>query len=318
MSDSTALVLSDSDTLQKICGVNDQNLRILEDLFRAPVRVRGNELYLESDNDRQQHLFVSLLTELEQHNVHGQPPSLGLIRALHQDLSLPDGRNADSLRSRSIEIPASGARVFPRSVRQARLMEHLDTTTLNFFVGPAGTGKTFIAVAHALREILAKRKRKLVLTRPVVEAGESLGYLPGDLTQKISPYLRPLYDAIEALVPFEITRRLEEQNVIEIAPLAYMRGRSLRDSYVILDEAQNTTREQMKMFLTRLGENTQAVVTGDITQVDLPRRHSSGLVHALRILQDVEDVAISYLNHEDVVRSQLVQRIIQAYDDHRE
>jgi phosphate starvation-inducible PhoH-like protein len=203
-------------------------------------------------------------------------------------------------------------------MRQARLMEHLDTTTLNFFVGPAGTGKTFIAVAHALREILAKRKRKLVLTRPVVEAGESLGYLPGDLTQKISPYLRPLYDAIEALVPFEITRRLEEQNVIEIAPLAYMRGRSLRDSYVILDEAQNTTREQMKMFLTRLGENTQAVVTGDITQVDLPRRHGSGLVHALQILQDVEDVAISYLNHEDVVRSQLVQRIIQAYDDHRE
>jgi phosphate starvation-inducible PhoH-like protein len=145
MSDSTALVLSDSDTLQKICGVNDQNLRILEDLFRAPVRVRGNELYLESDNDRQQHLFVSLLTELEQHNVHGQPPSLGLIRALHQDLSMPDGRTADSLRSRSIEIPASGVRVFPRSLRQARLMDHLDTTTLNFFVGPAGTGKTFIA-----------------------------------------------------------------------------------------------------------------------------------------------------------------------------
>jgi phosphate starvation-inducible PhoH-like protein len=253
MSDSTALVLSDSDTLQKICGVNDQNLRILEDLFRAPVRVRGNELYLESDNDRQQHLFVSLLTELEQHNVHGQPPSLGLIRALHQDLSMPDGPYRrlppGVVRSRS---PASGVRVFPRSLRQARLMDHLDTTTLNFFVGPAGTGKTFIAVAHALREILAKRKRKLVLTRPVVEAGESLGYLPGDLTQKISPYLRPLYDAIEALVPFEITRRLEEQNVIEIAPLAYMRGRSLRDSYVILDEAQNTTREQMKMFLTRL------------------------------------------------------------------
>ena len=318
MSDSTALVLSDGDTLQQICGVNDQNLRILEELFHAPVLVRGNELYLDSDNLQQQHLFVSLMTELEQHHMHGQAPSRGLIRALHQDLTVEDGRTADDLRRRSIQIPASGAKVFPRSARQARMFDALDSETLNFFVGPAGTGKTFLAVAHALREVLAKRKRKLVLTRPVVEAGESLGYLPGDLSQKISPYLRPLYDAIEALVPYEIIRRLEEQNVIEIAPLAYMRGRSLRDSYVILDEAQNTTREQMKMFLTRLGENSKAVVTGDITQVDLPRRAASGLVHALRVLQDVEDISISYLNHEDVVRSALVQRIIQAYDDHRE
>jgi phosphate starvation-inducible PhoH-like protein len=185
-------------------------------------------------------------------------------------------------------------------------------------VGPAGTGKTFLAVAHALQEVLAKRKRKLVLTRPVVEAGESLGFLPGDLTQKISPYLRPLYDAIETLLPFEILRRLEEQNVIEIAPLAYMRGRSLRDSYIILDEAQNTTKEQMKMFLTRLGENSRAVVTGDITQVDLPKRIRSGLLDAVSILEGIEDVSITYLNHEDVVRSPQVQRIIQAYDDHRE
>lgn len=318
MSDSTALVLSDGETLQQICGVNDQNLRILEELFQAPVLVRGNELHLDSDSRQQQHLFVSLMSELEQHSLRGHTPSKGLIRALHQDLTVDDGRSADDLRRSPIEIPAAGTKVFPRSMRQARILEALDAITLNFFVGPAGTGKTYLAVAHALREVLAKRKRKLVLTRPVVEAGESLGFLPGDLTQKISPYLRPLYDAIEALVPFEIIRRLEEQNVIEIAPLAYMRGRSLRDSYVILDEAQNTTREQMKMFLTRLGENTQTVVTGDVSQVDLPRQSASGLIHAIKILSDVEDIRVSYLNHEDVVRSALVQRIVQAYDDQRQ
>jgi phosphate starvation-inducible PhoH-like protein len=169
-----------------------------------------------------------------------------------------------------------------------------------------------------LREVLAKKKRRLVLTRPVVEAGENLGFLPGDLTQKISPYLRPLYDAIEALLPFDVIRRLEEQNIIEIAPLAYMRGRSLRDSYVILDEAQNTTREQMKMFLTRLGENSQAVVTGDITQIDLPKRSSSGLIHILDVLRYVEGIGITYLTWEDVVRSALVRKIIQAYDEYRE
>lgn len=316
MSDSTALVLSDSDTLQRICGVNDQNLRVLEELFGASVHVRGNELYLHSDLIDQQRLFVSLLSELQRHTQHGQFPSAGLIRALHQDLGTPDGRSADDLRQSAITLPASGTMVVPRSARQARMLDALASHSLCFFVGPAGTGKTYLAVAYALREILAKRKRRLVLTRPVVEAGERLGYLPGDLTQKISPYLRPLYDAIESLIPVEILRRLEEQNVIEIAPLAYMRGRSLRDSFIILDEAQNTTREQMKMFLTRLGENSQAVVTGDITQVDLPSRTGSGLVHATEILRGIDDISISYLNHDDVVRSVLVQRIIQAYDEH--
>lgn len=318
MSDSTALVLSDSDTLQQICGVNDQNLRVLEELFHAPVRVRGNELHLDTGDLRKQKVFVHLLTELEQHSRSGRQPSRGLISALHQDIAQDDGRAPDALRRVSIDLPSSGTRVFPRTARQAHLIESLQAVSLSFFVGPAGTGKTFIAVAHALQEVLAKRKRKLVLTRPVVEAGESLGFLPGDLTQKISPYLRPLYDAIEALVPYEIARRLEEQGVIEIAPLAYMRGRSLKDCYIILDEAQNTTREQMKMFLTRIGENTRAVVTGDVTQVDLPRRNVSGLVHAVGVLAGVPDVRVTYLSHEDVVRSELVQRIIQAYDDHRE
>ncbi len=316
--DSTALVLSDSEALQLICGVHDANLRILEELFGAPVRVRGNELTLESSDPTAQGRFVVLMEELERHSRSGQTIDPFLIRGLYRDISDRSGESLEDMHKQVIEIPAAGTKVFPKTVRQARLFANLETKELNFFVGPAGTGKTYIAVAHALREVLAKKKRRLVLTRPVVEAGENLGFLPGDLTQKISPYLRPLYDAIEALLPFDVIRRLEEQNIIEIAPLAYMRGRSLRDSYVILDEAQNTTREQMKMFLTRLGENSQAVVTGDITQIDLPKRSSSGLIHILDVLRYVEGIGITYLTWEDVVRSALVRKIIQAYDEYRE
>lgn len=318
MSDSTALVLSDSETLHRICGANDENLRVLERLFDTPLRVRGNELQLQTSDQGKQAVFLAVLEELERYVRIGRSLDLGMLHTLYHDIADQDGASLEELHTRVIDIPAAGTKVYPRSVRQARLFSELDSQDLNFFVGPAGTGKTYIAVAYALREVLAKRKRRLVLTRPVVEAGESLGFLPGDLTQKISPYLRPLYDAIEALLPVELIRRLEEQNLIEIAPLAYMRGRSLRDSYVILDESQNTTREQMKMFLTRLGENTQAVVTGDITQIDLPKRQRSGLVHVLDVLHHVPRIGITYLTRDDVVRSALVQRIIQAYDEHRE
>jgi len=183
-----------------------------------------------------------------------------------------------------------------------------------FSIGPAGTGKTFLAVAHSLSEILAGRKQKIILTRPVVEAGESLGFLPGDLAQKIGPYLRPLYDAMEFLVPPAIIKRLEENGSIEIAPLAYMRGRSLNNACVILDEAQNTTIEQMKMFLTRISENSIAIITGDVTQIDLPKSKLSGLVHAYRILKDVPGIGFVEFLSSDVVRSRIVQRIIDAYD----
>lgn len=318
MSDSTALVLSDGELLQRICGANDRNLAYLEELFGTTVHVRGNEVTLDSDQPDAQERFFVLLTELEQHAIRGQEPNRSLITALYRDLYDRDGSRLEKLRENHIEIPGAGGKVFPRSVRQAELLQNFVTSDLNICIGPAGTGKTYLAVAHALQEVLSKRKRKLLLTRPVVEAGENLGYLPGDLTQKISPYLRPLYDAIQALLPFETIRRLEEQNVIEVAPLAYMRGRSLRDSYIILDEAQNTTREQMKMFLTRLGENSQAVVTGDITQIDLPRPRSSGLIHAISVLSGVREIGIMRLTHHDIVRSDLVQKIIQAYDAHEQ
>jgi phosphate starvation-inducible PhoH-like protein len=184
-----------------------------------------------------------------------------------------------------------------------------------FCIGPAGTGKTYLAIAEALRLVLSKKMRKMVLTRPVVEAGESLGFLPGDLIQKVNPYLRPLYDAMESLIPYDVVHRMEEARSIEIAPLAYMRGRSLNECVIILDEAQNTTREQMKMFLTRIGEGARAVITGDITQVDLPKRQESGLLHAVSVLSGVEGLAFAWLHTDDVVRNPLIKKIIQAYDD---
>jgi phosphate starvation-inducible PhoH-like protein len=190
----------------------------------------------------------------------------------------------------------------------------MERRELVFAIGPAGTGKTYLAVAHALKEILGHRKKKLILTRPVVEAGESLGYLPGDFTQKISPYLRPLYDAMDSFVSMETLTRLEENRVIEIAPLAYMRGRNLRDCYIILDEAQNTSKEQMKMFLTRIGEGSTTVVTGDITQIDLPSKEECGLLHAARLLENVKEIAFTSFDSSDVVRSSLVKKIVHAYE----
>ena len=187
---------------------------------------------------------------------------------------------------------------------------------MTFGIGPAGTGKTFLAIALALADVLSKRRRKLILTRPVVEAGENLGFLPGDLSQKISPYLRPLYDAMEDLVPGEVLARLEDNRVIEVAPLAYMRGRSLKNCFVILDEAQNTTKTQMKMFLTRLGEGSKAIITGDPSQIDLPRVQESGLIHAQKVLAGLSEIHCSIFEKKDVVRSSLVRRIVEAYESH--
>ena len=211
-------------------------------------------------------------------------------------------------------ISGGGKIVYPKSSRQRTFIRLMRERQLVFSIGPAGTGKTFLAIAHALGEVLGGRKQKIILTRPVVEAGESLGFLPGDLTQKIGPYLRPLYDAMEYLLPPAIIKRLEDNGAVETAPLAYMRGRSLNNACVILDEAQNTTTEQMKMFLTRLSENSTAVITGDVTQVDLPRSRKSGLVHAAAILHDVPGIGFVEFDSSDVVRSRMVQRIIDAYE----
>ena len=202
---------------------------------------------------------------------------------------------------------------YPKGLHQEQYIQAMAKKQVVFGIGPAGTGKTFLAISYALSLLLSGQRQKLILTRPIVEAGESLGFLPGDLAQKINPYLRPLYDAMESMASLSTIHRLEENGSIEIAPLAYMRGRSLQNAIVILDEAQNTTIEQMQMFLTRLGEQSSAIITGDISQVDLPRHRRSGLVHASEILKDIEGVQFVLFDSGDVVRSRIVQQIIDAY-----
>jgi phosphate starvation-inducible protein PhoH and related proteins len=317
------IVLEKTSVLADLCGANDYNLRIMERLVGSRIFSRGNELFLDSEDESERELFRTLVERLIESMEEGLAPTPDLIIAIHADLTpegaygscsdSPRGAGEDFLDS-CVHIPGGYVKVYPRGRSQSLYLKGLATHDLVIAVGPAGTGKTYLAMAWALRELLSKSKRKLILTRPVVEAGESLGFLPGDLAQKINPYLRPLYDAMEALVPLEVVRRLEDSRAIEIAPLAYMRGRSLSNCVVILDEAQNATKEQMKMFLTRLGENSKAVVTGDVTQIDLPRKGESGLVHALQLLSRVEEVFVSRLDARDVVRSALVRRIIEAYE----
>ncbi len=310
------VVLDDKDVLSRVCGANDSNLKILETETGACVTARGNEIYAVCADTAVLERFKAALSALSALAESGESPSTEYVKSLCVALGV-DGVAAekDPLREAVIHIPGGFSRVYPRSRNQAAYIQGIRLYDIAFCVGPAGTGKTYLAVAEALRLVLSKTMRKLVLTRPVVEAGESLGFLPGDLAQKINPYLRPLYDAMESLVPFDTIRRLEETRSIEIAPLAYMRGRSLNNSVIILDEAQNTTKEQMKMFLTRLGQGSRAVITGDATQTDLPKRVDSGLVHAVSLLKDVEGIHFSYLHTQDVVRNPLIKKIIQAYDN---
>jgi len=299
--------------LRELCGPNDANLRAFEELLGAPVRSRGNELLLDTDNADQRRRFAAMLDWLREQAGSGRAMDRFAIAAAHQAVSAPE-RTQRATGDGPVLIPGGLDRIYARSERQGRYLEALTRHELVVAIGPAGTGKTFLAVAAALRAVLSRDKRRLVVTRPVVEAGESLGYLPGDLAQKVDPYLRPLYDAMDALVSGDTLRRMEETRAIEVAPLAYMRGRTLADSYVILDEAQNTTREQMKMFLTRLGEGSRAVITGDITQVDLPRRQDSGLIHIMSVLSPVQEVCFVHLGQDDVVRSTLVRKIVRAYE----
>ena len=307
MDDSITIVLDNRDILSGVCGANDGNLRVIEGSLGGRIAARGNEIRLEGADDNGLRRFKTVVDNLVALVEEGEIPSPERVRAL-----VGSGLSAEE--ETLIHIPHGFGRVFPRSKNQAAYMRGMRNYDICFGIGPAGTGKTYLAVAYALNLVLSKKMRKLVLTRPVVEAGESLGFLPGDLAQKINPYLRPLYDAMESLVPYDIIHRMEETRTIEIAPLAYMRGRSLNDCVVILDEAQNTTREQMKMFLTRIGEWGRAIITGDITQIDLPRRGDSGLLHAVSILSGIEGLCFSYLHTVDVVRNPLVKKIIQAYE----
>ncbi|WP_028973168.1 PhoH family protein [Spirochaeta cellobiosiphila] len=314
MSDYFRVVIEDSRSLREICGINDNHVKTLEDIFGIKIYNQGNELILDSEDTEVQNFFSQVINCIQIQISKGQKVSRDMIVTIVDALRADDLQGLDDLFNSNIIIPHGFYKVFPRSFHQTMYIKGIQTHDLSFGIGPAGTGKTFLAIAQALSEVLGKKQRKLVLTRPVVEAGESLGFLPGDLSQKLNPYLKPLYDAMEALVPAEILNRMEENRLIEIAPLAYMRGRSLQNCFIVLDEAQNTTREQMKMFLTRLGEGSKTIITGDVTQIDLPNSKNSGLIHAMKVIKGIEDIHFSHFTHSDVVRSSLVKKIIRAYE----
>lgn len=309
------IIVPDTDLLRQLCGTNDSNLKLIEEVLGLPVYVTGNELSIETENQEQinQFKFIvdRILDELEQNRLDGTNAASDEI--IQSVLNTNDSRRFFELYS--INVPGNVRKIYPRTLGQAKLVELFRKNDMVFATGPAGSGKTFLAVAESLRLVLNHEKSTIILTRPVVEAGESLGFLPGDLEDKISPYLRPLYDSMNAVLPKDTVRRMTENGVIEIAPLAYMRGRTLNNCVIILDEAQNTTSEQMKMFLTRMGENSKVFITGDETQIDLPKRIQSGLVHAKKVLSCVEGIGFAELNSEDVVRNPLVKRIVQAYEN---
>lgn len=303
------VVVPDNDVLACVCGTNDRNLQLIEENLGIPVYTRGNELSITTDDQelcqRFQFIMDRFIDEINSGGDHGEDIIFSILNTQKKV-------NAEEM---VIMVPGAVRRVYPRTQNQAEYINLLQTKDMVFCTGSAGSGKTFLAVAEALRLILTHKKNKLIISRPVVEAGESLGFLPGDLQNKIDPYLRPLRDAMETILPVETVKRLTEAGIIEVAPLAYMRGRTLNNAVVILDEAQNTTYAQMKMFLTRMGENSKVFVTGDPTQIDLPRKVSSGLMHSIGILYKIEDIGFMELTAEDVVRNGLVRRIVKAYEN---
>ena len=299
--------------LKTLFGVQDQNIKYLETLLDISIGARGNELLAdgEAQNIQTAERILSDFTELfEQGNSFTDKELRDAFKQIAED-------KAYSLKdyfTRARFNPSGKKAVAPKTANQRRYIEAIQEKDLTFGIGPAGTGKSFLAVALAVQALFAKQVSRIVLTRPAVEAGEKLGFLPGDLQDKVDPYLRPLYDALFDLVDNERVTKMLEKRIIEIAPLAFMRGRTINDSFIILDEAQNTTGEQMKMFLTRIGFGSKVVVTGDITQVDLPRGQRSGLREAERVLQGIEEIEFVYFNDKDVVRHKLVQLIVKAYE----
>jgi phosphate starvation-inducible PhoH-like protein len=312
---------NDSQRLARLCGQFDQHIKQIESHFGVRIQNRGNHFQLsgtgqapEAAHALLQHLYVETLqNELTPELIHLHLQQSGLSLIMDQKEQHP---NETATQPESINgIQTRRKLVRPRGVNQINYIDAIRNNDINFGVGPAGTGKTWLAVAAAVEALDQHRVDRLLLVRPAVEAGEKLGFLPGDLTQKIDPYLRPLYDALYEMMGVDQVSKKIERNVIEVAPLAFMRGRTLNNSFIILDESQNTTREQMKMFLTRIGFGSTAVITGDVTQIDLPSRQQSGLLHARRILQDVDGITFTEFNSRDVVRHPIVQRIVDAYAD---
>jgi phosphate starvation-inducible protein PhoH and related proteins len=301
--------------LEPLFGTRDENLRLMEDMLHVRIDMKQDAVVVAGPAEsiaRVERIFADY-EALRRAGVNLQNGELnGMLRLVVSDPAVTLRSLAETGKQRSTGIKRM---VQPRSLNQRRYVEAIENLDMVFGIGPAGTGKTYLAVAMASAALLAKKVSRIILVRPAVEAGERLGFLPGSLQEKVDPYLRPLYDALYDLLEPERVDRMLEKNVIEIAPLAFMRGRTLNDAFVIMDEAQNTTSEQMKMFLTRLGNNAKAVITGDITQIDLPNPRKSGLIEATTVLEGVDGIGFVHFESGDVVRHHLVQRIIQAYDN---
>lgn len=317
MEDATirSLTLKDSRHIPDLYGINDKHLRLIERTFEVRLTTTGNTLTIqgaESATEVVERLLADLYDLVEEGYSLQNNDVKYVLRLLQDD---PDANIVSVFRER-IDVPSRKRFITPKSLTQRDYVAAMRGHDIVIGIGPAGTGKTYLAMAMAVNGLMSKEFVRIILTRPAVEAGEKLGFLPGDVIEKVSPYLRPLYDALYDMLEFDKAQRLIEQGSIEVAPLAYMRGRTLNDSFIILDEAQNSTSEQMKMFLTRMGFQSKVVVTGDVTQVDLPEGRRSGLIEIREILADVEGIRFVYFSEKDVVRHDLVQEIIKAYERH--
>ncbi|MBM6882457.1 PhoH family protein [Bacteroides caecigallinarum] len=306
------IVLEDIDPVI-FYGVNNTNMQMIKALFpKLRIVARGNVIKIMGDEE-EMCAFEDAITALEKH--------CSTYNSLNEEviLDIIKGNNTKiEKNSEAIVFSVTGKPIIPRSPNQLRLVKDFEKNDMIFAIGPAGSGKTYTAIALAVRALKNKEIKKIILSRPAVEAGEKLGFLPGDMKDKIDPYLQPLYDALQDMIPAAKLKEYMELNIIQIAPLAFMRGRTLNDAVVILDEAQNTTTQQIKMFLTRMGMNTKMIVTGDMTQIDLPSSQTSGLVQAIKILKDVKGISFIELNKKDIVRHKLVTRIVEAYEKFEE
>ncbi|MEP6920121.1 MAG: PhoH family protein [bacterium] len=301
--------------LETLFGVHDQNIKYLESLLAVRINARGQDVSIDGD-PKDVETAERILDDFSELFKEGRQFTDKELREAFAQIAEDRAFSLRDYYTKSRFNPAGKKQVAPKSATQRKYIQTIQDRDVVFGIGVAGTGKTYLAVAMAVQALMQKQVNRIVLARPAVEAGEKLGFLPGDLQEKVDPYLRPLYDALFDLIDYERVTRLLEKRVIEVAPLAFMRGRTLSDAFIILDEAQNTTSEQMKMFLTRIGFGSKAVITGDVTQVDLPAGKRSGLIEAERVLQNLEGIDFVYFTEKDVVRHKLVQMIIRAYEDH--
>lgn len=312
-----SITIENMEQLHALFGDLDSNVNTVQKAFGVTIFSRGSELKISGTDENSVNRAGRCMETLSKMYFKGDPINDQNVRYVISLVNDGTEGEADTISSDCVCVSYAGKPIRPKTLGQKKYCEMIRKNTITFGVGPAGTGKTYLAVALAVSAFKAHEVQRIILTRPAVEAGEKLGFLPGDLQNKVDPYLRPLYDALFEMFGQEAFAKLQERGVIEVAPLAYMRGRTLDDSFIILDEAQNTTREQMKMFLTRLGFNSKMVITGDITQIDLPEASKSGLIEALRVLKDIDDIAQNRFSEKDVVRHRLVQDIVRAYDKYK-